>query len=410
MCLYTIGRNMGFITKAVNDVEDPLTESQAIAESIESRGNNVIKLNMGDPAKYFRTPQNIIDAYTNALQEGKTSYLPGQGLMELRAVVAERYSDLYRLRFGADAVTITQGAVEALDFLNRSVISKNDSAILLAPFFTQYLPYILLQEGVPLMANYDEKRGWDINFEALERTVKKGKKPKYLLLGNPNNPTGTTLAEGSLRRLVEFANNNDLFIVSDEIYDEIIQRDRFISIGQVASGVPYMILNGASKNYFATGFRIGFSIIPGDDKKSAELRHAFVKLAFSRLSTNVPAQHAILEGMAAKKEHAAFMQTVLPKIHGRRSLAAKLVNESGFLNAVMPDSAFYVFAKIDFEKLNLKDDREFVGLLLKEQHVQLTRGSSFGMEGYVRFVTLPEESQIEEAIARVKKFCKNHEK
>lgn len=403
---------MGFISKRLHDTGDPIGETTNIVQSLEKRGIDVIKLIMGDPARYFGTQQNVAKAYENAINEGKTFYLEGPGLSELRSAVVERYSDLYNINFSKDKVIITQGVIEALQFLNHALIYKNDSAILLAPFFTQYVPCITLQEGKPSIAYHDEAKDWDINMESIENALKKSsKKPKYMLITTPNNPTGTVIPEKSIKEIVEFAKNNDLFIVSDEIYDEIIYNHaKFTSIGKIAKGIPHMILNGASKNYIATGFRIGFSIIPEEDKKSKELMEAFTKLSYSRLSANTPSQYAVLEGLRNKKAHNNYISSILPKIASRSTLAAKLINKTEYLRAIIPNSAFYVFAKINLKLLDIKNDKEFVETLLKEEHVHLTKGSSFGMEGYVRLVSLPEEKIIKEAIERIERFCKRHKR
>ena len=403
---------MVFLSKRIYRMGDPIGETAGIVQKVEKKGISVTKLIMGDPSRYFKLQENVAQAYKTAITQSKTFYIEGPGLAALRSAVVDRYSDMYGIEFNSDKVIITQGVIEALQFLNRALIYKNDKAIIVAPFFTQYVPCITSQEGKPLIAYYNESKDWNLDVESIEKTIKKEKiKPKYLLITTPNNPTGTVLSENSLKELVEFAKNNDIFIISDEVYDEIIYNGaKFTSIGKVAKGIPHMILNGASKNYVATGFRIGFSIIPEDDKKSDKLREVFIKLSYSRLSANTPSQYAILEGLKNKKAHERFIKSVLPKIERRSKLAAKLINETGHLSAVVPNSAFYVFSKINFDHLDLKNDKEFVEKLIEEEHVQLTRGSSFGTPGYVRLVSLPQEEVIVEAVKKIERFCKNHSK
>lgn len=391
-------------------MEDPTGETASIIKELEGKNITVTNFIMGDPSKYFRIQKNIKDAYNKAVNSGKTFYLPGPGLPQLRDEVSNRYLKLYDIDFDKDKVIITQGVVEALQFLNHSLIYKNDSALLLAPFFTQYLPCVTQQEGRPLISNLNEFNKWEIDIDDMERLFKISKsKPKYLLITTPNNPTGSILSEKSIRKIVEFGKNHDIFLVSDEIYDEIIYNGaKFISLGKVAKGVPHMILNGASKNYMATGFRIGFSIIPEEDKKSKKLRDSFIKLSYSRLSANTPSQYAILEGLKNKKAHNKFIKEILPKIQTRSNLITNLVNKTEYLATIKPVGAFYVFAKIDFTKLNIKNDKEFVEKLLKEEHIQITKGSSFGLPGYVRIISLPEEKIIHTAIKNIEHFCNRH--
>ncbi len=401
-----------FISNSMSSMADPFGETAETVRRLESSGTNVIKLIIGDPSRYFKIQENIAEAYTRAVTSGKTFYTEGQGLLLLREAVANRYAGMYAADFSADDVIITQGVVEALDFLNRSLVSKNDRALLMAPFFTQYAPSITINGGMPLIAHYSETKNWGITYEDLEKTLRgRSRKPKYMLITNPNNPTGSILSEKNLREVIEFAKDNEIFLVSDEIYDEIVYNGvKLASVSKLGEGVPRMILNGASKNYAATGFRLGFSIIPGEDKKSKQLREAFVKLSYSRLSANTPSQYAMVEGLENKQAHKKFIRDMVSKIATRTNLASKIINQTAYLSSIKPSGAFYVLAKINLGLLDIKTDAEFVQKLITEEHVQLTRGSSFGTPGYVRLVSLPPEDVLVEAVRRVERFCKRHRK
>ncbi len=404
---------MPFISSAGSGIENPILEQGRLARELERKGSKLIKINIGDPAMYFRLPKNIVWAYKKALEEGHTAYLEEQGLRELREAVSDRYLDRYGISFAGENVVITQGVSEALSFMNQGMIDGGDSAVIFRPFFTEYLTYLKLSGGVPILPALDESNNWDINISELERLLKnnKGRKPKYMLMTNPNNPTGTTLSGKAIREAIEIAKDNDIFIVSDEVYDELLYNGaEFTSVGKFAKGIPHMLLNGASKNYMATGLRVGFAIFPEEDPKSQALKKVFIGMAGARLSANTPSQYAILEGMRNKEKHNEFMHEKLLQIADRSRLAARLINETGFFTAVPPNSAFYLFARIHLNKLSIKDDKEFVELLLKEQQIQLTRGSGFGMEGFIRIVTLPSEAVLTEAVERIRKFCEGHKK
>ena len=400
-----------FISQAGSNIENPILEQGRIAREMERQGSKLIKINLGDPGMYFRMQKNIIWAYKKALDDGHTNYLEEQGLPELREAVSKRYRSLYGMEFSQDDVVITQGVSEALSFMNQSIIDDGDAAVIFRPFFTEYLTYLGLSGGVALLPALDEKNGWDINIGELEGVLKnhKGRKPKYMLITNPNNPTGTVLSEKAMREAIEIAKDNGMFIVSDEVYDELLYSGaRFTSVGNIAKGIPHMLLNGASKNYMATGLRTGFAIFPEQDAKTQALKAAFLGMAGARLSANTPSQYAMLEGLRNKGKHDEFMREKVEQIARQSELAAKLINETGFFTAVRPNSAFYLFARIHLDRLSIKDDKEFVELLLREQKVQLTRGSGFGMEGFIRIVTLPSEAVLAESIVRIKKFCEAH--
>ncbi len=404
---------MSFVLDKISMVENPIAETSQIAEKLEKEGKPVLKFSIGDPAAYFKTPEYILSAYKLALENHKTAYSDWKGNETLRKAISSRYKDLYKVDYNPENIQITQGVSEALQFVNMSLIDKNTTAVIVAPFFTQYLPYILMEGGRPILTFHDFSNNWNIDTESLKEKIKNsGKnKPKYILVTNPNNPTGTIPSEKSLREVVEIAKDNDIFLISDEIYDEILYKGtNFTSVSSLARGVPHMILNGASKNLIATGFRVGFSITPEDDEKSVSLRNSISILSNSRLSANTPAQYAVAEGINNKAEHKKALRDFISNVEKRSELSYNLIKESEFLNVIKPNSAFYIFPQIDLNILKINTDKEFVELLLKEEHLQVIRGSGFGMPGFIRMVTLPNEENIIEAFSRIERFCVRHKK
>ena len=395
---------------------NPLHEGDDLASELEGAGKRLIKVNIGDPARYFKTPRYVIDAYVKALKDGHTSYSSPYGIPELREAVAERYRRMYNVDANSDDVIVTQGVSEALVFLNASLIDWEDKAVIFRPYYTQYAPDLMLFGGRPIMERYREEIEWGIMTDDLERHVKADisesrKKPKYLIITNPNNPTGTVLPARILREIVDIANNYGMLLVSDEIYDEIVYNGaRFTSVSQIADGVPHLILNGASKDFDATGFRLGLALLPGEDKASVELKEQFRRFATIRLSCNTPAEYALAEGLSRHAEHERAVGRMVREIADRANFAAKLINESEYMHAVAPKGAFYIFPKLHMNRLKLRDDRDFAMRLLDEEGVQLTRGSGFGEPGHIRLVVLPEKKVLELAIEKINRFCKRHSK
>ncbi len=404
---------MGILSDRSKYAVNPIREEDVLAAQLAEQGKNVIKLNTGDPAKYFKTPKYIIDAYVRALREGKTSYGSISGLKELREAVVERYKRMYGLDADAGDVIVTQGLSEAIAFIDGALINPGDSAILFRPFYPIYMPQLFFYGGKPLFGDYIEEKGWDIDTDSLGKAVKGAKKGriKYMLVISPNNPTGTMLSRKTLTEIVDFANEHDIFLISDEIYDEItFNNAKFTSITEVAKGVPYMVMNGASKDYDATGFRLGFMLVPGTDKISQKVKSKMVEFAAMRLSANTPAQYAFAEGLRNVREHEKSVKAMVKSISDRINFAAKLINESEYMHVVKPNGAFYLFPKVDFSKLNLRNDKEFTSGLLKEKYVQITRGSGFGKEGYIRIVGLPPKDILEYSINKINEFCREHKK
>ncbi len=403
-----------FLSERSKYAENPLEEDNYIADNLDKKGRHVIRLNRGDPAVYFPTPDYIKDAYVNAIKDGKTHYTEPIGALELREAIANRYKRMFNLKVDAESITITQGVSEALYILNAALVNKNDHAIVFAPYYTQYMPYIKLAGGKPYILDYKENDGWSIDTDELEkhiRALKKKRSIRYMLLTNPNNPTGTVLDKKVLKEVVGIANEHDLLLVSDEIYDEIVYNGaKFTSIAQLAKGMPYVILNGASKAYDATGFRIGYMLTPENDEKSEALKRKFAQFAAVRVSANTPAEYAIAEGINNVKEHNKALKNMVKQIESRVNLSTKLLNENEFLETVRPNGAYYILPRVNLKALDISTDKEFTDKFLEEEYVQLSRGSGFGAKSHVRIVALPPKEILEAAITRLNDFCKKHAK
>jgi alanine-synthesizing transaminase len=394
---------------------NPIQEEDAVVEKMVRGGEEIIRMNRGDPPVYFPTPEYIINSFVEALKKRKTSYSNPVGVLELREAIANRYKRLYNVATDSEHIVVTQGISEALFFLNASLINDKDRGIVFRPYYTQYMPDLEFYGGKAVIERYDESLNWNIDVEKLESTIKKqfksNRKPKYMIITNPNNPTGTVLDYKVLRKIVDIANNYGILLVSDEIYDEIIFNGaKFTSISQVAKGVPHLILNGASKDYDATGFRIGYAVFPEDDKISNDVKNKFKDLARVRLSANTPAQYAFADAIDNIKEHKKHITSMVSKIEKNVNFAADLINSGKYMHSIVPRGAFYIFPKVSIDKLNIKNDKEFIDKLLKEEKVWLTRGSGFGEPNHVRFVLLADKEIISTAIKRVERFCNRHKK
>jgi alanine-synthesizing transaminase len=394
---------------------NPIEEEDKLAEQLEKRGRKIIKLNRGDPPKYFPTPKYIIRAYVEALREGITGYTAADGTKKLKDAVAGRYSRLYGLGLGHEDIIVTAGISEGLMFLNNALINESDSAVIFKPYYPLYNSWLKLNGGEAIMENYDEKAGWNIHVEGLSNSLRAAKasgklrKVKYMMITNPNNPTGTVLNKRVLEEVVDLANDYGLLLVSDEIYDEIVYNGaKFTSVSEIAKGMPYAILNGASKIYDSTGFRIGFVMVPGGDARSKLLKEKLYNYATMRLSVNSPAQSAVAEAINNTKEHTRAIRSMVKSIESRANHATKLLNENPCLETVAPNGAFYILPRIHLDELRIKDDRQFTDLLLEKEGIQVTRGSGFGASSHFRIVALPPKEILDYAINRINTFCKKY--
>ncbi len=402
------------LSKRSKFVYNPLEEDDRIAEKLMADGKKILKLNRGDPPHYFPTPKYMIDAYIDALKEGRTGYSTNRGISELREEVSRRYERLYKVKSDPDNdVVITQGVSEGIKFLNAALVNERERVVLFKPYYTVYMPDLQMFGGIPIMENYDEKNNWQIDADSLRRNLGraagKGVRPKYMLITNPNNPTGTVLSKRVLEEIVDVANENGIFLISDEIYDEIYYNGaKFTSISQIAKGMPHAILGGASKDYDATGFRIGYILVPGRDKTSGEIKKTMENFANARLSPNVPAQYAFTEGLRNYKEHEKAIRYMVREISSRVNACVDEINKSEYLSTVRPNGAFYIFPRLDLRKLRIKNDKDFVMKLLTEEYIQITRGSGFGAEGHVRIVSLAQKEILVDTVNKINRLCSRY--
>jgi len=389
-----------------------LTNLNKIADSLESKGQEVIRLNRGDPARYFPTPKHIIDAYIKALKKGKTYYSNPAGLNELRQAIANKYSKKRKGALNEKDVLITMGASEAIFMLNNCLINPNDKAILFAPYFPSFDTLLKLHGGIPILGHYHETNNWNLDLDELKEQLKKtNKQIKYLIMANPNNPTGTLLKKKELKEIVDFANEHKIFLVSDEVYDEIVyNNNNFTSLVEVAEGIPHMIINSASKVFDCTGLRVGFVVIPEQDTNSVALKEKMLDLAALRFSVNTPAQYAFLEGITNTKEHKKAIKIMTNTIENTSNYASKIINETKTMSVVPPNSTFYLFPKIDFKQTHFKNDVQFAETLLKEKHIKVSRGASFGIDSHIRITSLQQKEVLEKAINKMDSLLKKNRK
>ncbi len=408
---------MGILSRRSRYATNPIREDDDLADSLRRKGKKVIRLSTGDPPAYIPTPSFMIDAYVRALKEGKTSYSRSEGIWELINAVIGRYKRTYGISLHENDIVSTQGISEGLHIMNSAMINEGDYAITFKPYFPAYASMLNLEGGSFLFEQYHEDDRWSIDADEVAKSVKsikrspKGRRLKYMLLANPNNPTGTVLHRPALEAIVDIVNENDILLISDEIYDEIVYNGaKFTSVSKLAKGMPHVILYGASKNYQATGFRIGFMIVPESDRTSMKLKAMFADYARSRLSINTPAQYAVAEAMNNVKEHNKAVKHLVKLVSERTNFAVDLLDKNPFMTTVRPNGAFYILPRVDFKGLKLKNDAEFVSKLLIEENIQIIRGSGFGAPGHIRLVSLAPKEILGHAINRINAFCERHAK
>jgi aspartate/methionine/tyrosine aminotransferase len=389
------------VSKKVVGVEYAIRDIVLAARKVEQKGIKVDYLNIGDPVQFgFQPPDNVKQALIDAINKGENFYSSSEGILELRQEIAKK-ENLKGLSIGADDVLITNGVSEGLDMVVSSIVEEGDEVLLPGPYYPPYASYVRLHGGIPVEFAVDLNNSTpdidDIKSKITPKTV-------AICLISPNNPTGVVFNEKALKELVEIANQHNLYIICDEIYDQIIFDENFVGIGKVAGDSPVIVLNGFSKVHLMSGWRIGYIAFNQSSKLDA-LREHLPKLARVRIATNLPVQHAALESLRGPQDYIGKFVSEI-KIH--RDLVVKRLNEMPGLSCPNPKGAFYAFPKIEDKKFGT--DKEFVTKLLETKGVLTVHGSGFGEQygsGHFRLVYLPSLDVLDSAMNKIEDFVSN---
>ena len=386
------------VSKKVVGVEYAIRDIVLAARKVEQSGMKVDYLNIGDPVQFgFQPPDNVKQALIDSIKNGENYYSTSEGLLELREEIAKK-ENAKGLSITADDILITNGVSEGLDMVISSIVEEGDEVLLPGPYYPPYASYVRLHGGLPVEFSVDLNNSTpdfdDIKSKITSKTV-------AICLISPNNPTGVVFNENALKELVDIANEHNLYIICDEIYDQIIFDDKFVGIGKVAGDSPVIILNGFSKVHLMSGWRIGYIAFNHSPQLEA-LREHLPKLARVRIATSLPVQHAALESLRGSQN---YINDFVSEMKKHRDLVVKRLNEMPGLSCSNPKGAFYAFPKIEDNKFG--NDKEFVTKLLESKGVLTVHGSGFGEQygsGHFRLVYLPSLEILDSAMNKIEEF------
>jgi len=386
------------ISKKVAGVEYAIRDIVLAARKVEQTGMKVDYLNIGDPVQFgFQPPDNVKEAMINAIRKGENYYSASEGLKELRVEIAKK-ENAKGLSISDDDILITNGVSEGLDMVISSIVEEGDEVLLPGPYYPPYASYVRLHGGIPIEFAVDLDNSTpdidDIKSKITSKTI-------AICLISPNNPTGIVFNESSLKKLVEIANQHNLYIICDEIYDQIIFDQKFVGIGKVAGDSPVIVLNGFSKVHLMSGWRIGYIAFNQSSKLDA-LRENLPKLARVRIATNLPVQYGALESLRGPQ---GYISEFVSELKKRRDLVVKRLNSMPGLSCPNPQGAFYAFPKIEDNRFGT--DKEFVQKLLESKGVLTVHGSGFGEKygsGHFRLVYLPSLEILDSAMNKIEEF------
>jgi len=388
------------ISKKVAGVEYAIRDIVSAAREIEQQGKKVDYLNIGDPVQFgFQPPDNVKQALVDAINSGNNFYAQSEGLPELLDEIAKKENSK-GLSISSENVIVTNGVSEGLDMVISSIVEDGDEVLLPGPYYPPYASYVRLHGGKPIEFAVNLQNSQpnidDIRSKITAKTV-------AICLISPNNPTGLIFGENSLKQIVNIANEHNLYIICDEIYDKIVFDQKFTGIGKVAGDSPVIILNGFSKVHLMSGWRIGY-IAFNDSSQLDSIRENLPKLARVRISTNLPVQHAALESLRGPQD---YISEFVSELRSHRDYVIKRLNSMNNISCSSPQGAFYAFPKI--ENNTYASDKDFALELLKQKGVLTVHGSGFGTQygsGHFRIVYLPNMEILESSMDKIEDFVR----
>jgi aminotransferase len=358
---------------------------------------DVISLGVGEPD--FTTPKPILEAGINSLLAGETHYTSNSGRKELRRGIADHLKRIYNVQYDPEnEILITVGVSEALYLVMNALLDPGDEVIIPTPCFVSYQAEVLLAGGVPVEIPSRPQDNFQLDPQQIRSAITP--RTKLIFIGYPNNPTGAVASQQVLREVAEIAEEHNLLILSDEIYDRLVYNFQHVCVPALneATYRRTILLGGFSKDYAMTGWRIGYACGPADIIKGMMRIHQY-----TIMSAPTTAQDAALIALTDGEES---VQKMVVEYNRRRRLIVDGFNRLG-LPTFEPHGAFYAFPNVSASGM---DDETFADVLLREEHVAVVPGSAFGPggEGFVRCCYATAYEKIEEALRRIEMFMNRH--
>ncbi|WP_124041270.1 pyridoxal phosphate-dependent aminotransferase [Clostridium perfringens] len=370
----------------------------AKAGELKKEGIDVVSFGVGEPD--FNTPKNIIEAATRAMEEGKTKYTATSGIVELKEAIAKKLHDDNGLNYGTKNIIISTGAKQSLANVFMAILNPGDEVIIPVPYWVSYPELVKLSDGVPVFIETKKENDFKVTYDELKSVLSEN--TKAIVINSPNNPTGTVYSKKDLEVIAKFAEENDLIIISDEIYEKLIYgKEKHISIASLSEDAfkRTVVINGFSKAYAMTGWRIGYAACY--DEELIKVMNNVQSHMTS--NTNSIAQFAALEALNGDQE---TIKNMVKEFSLRRELMIELISGIDDLTFIEPKGAFYVMIDVSkvLKKANIKGSMEFANLLLKEENVVVIPGIAFGEDNFIRLSYATSKEEIIKGLKRIKEF------
>jgi aspartate/methionine/tyrosine aminotransferase len=372
----------------------------AEAKKMKAEGIDVIDLSVGEPD--FPTPHNIKEAAKKAIDENQTRYTINAGTIELRKAIAQKLKRDDHLDYTLDEIIVSNGAKQCVYNSVLAIVNDGDEVIIPAPYWVSYPDIVKMANGKTVFIETKESDGFKLKPEQLESTIKP--KTKALIICNPSNPTGSAYTKNELEALAEVIDGKNIFIISDEIYEKLTYGDyKFTSFASLNEAMKRrtILVNGVSKTYSMTGWRIGYAAGP------AEIIEAMNKIqSHSTSNASSISQAAAIEALAGPQY---VISEMLDEFKQRQEYFHRELTSLNGITCYKPEGAFFLFPNISHyfgkstDVSKIANSFDFAMHILYEAHIAAVPGSAFGAEGYMRFAYATSMENLKEAILRLKK-------
>ena len=371
------------------------------ARELRAAGKDVIGLGAGEPD--FDTPDNVKNAAIKAIKSGDTKYTAVDGTPALKKAITDKFKRENKLNYSTDQITVGTGGKQVLYNAFMATLNKGDEVIIPAPFWVSYPDMVLLAGGKPKIVKCTEQEGFKLTASKLKKAITK--KTKWIILNSPSNPTGAGYTKKEIQDLAKvLIKNKKVHILSDDIYEHIkYDNFNFYTIAQNSKLKDRTLtMNGVSKSYAMTGWRIGYAAGP------KEIIKAIGKIQSQ--STSNPSSISQAAAVEALNGNQGFIKKRSKAFKERRDFVVKSLNRIKGINCLTPNGAFYVFPSCKGllnKKTKLKTDTDFVKKLLEKSNVAVVQGSAFGLDGYFRISYATSMQNLKKAMDRIKSFCES---
>ena len=396
---------MGIISNKINNLEESATLAMTKkSRELKAQGLDIINLSIGEPD--FNTPEFIKEAAKVAIDENYTHYSPVAGYIELKEAIVEKLKRDNKLEYTANQIVVSTGAKQSLSNAFIAILNPDDEVIIPAPYWVSYSDMVQLSEGIVIPIKTKITNDFKVTPQEIEQAITP--RTKAIIFSSPCNPTGTVYTKKELQAIANVIKNHpNIIIISDEIYEHINFDSIHESIGQFEEiKEQVIIINGVSKGFAMTGWRIGFLAA------SLEIANACFKLQGQTTSgPNSIAQRAAITAFKADPKKNKELQDMLSAFHKRRDLFISLLSEIPGLKMNVPEGAFYLFPNVEpffgksDGKITINTATDLVMYILNEAHVALVTGEAFGDPNCIRFSYATSENNLRTAADRIKTAC-----